>query len=43
MNANMSRSGALAGERVLYRYRVRAREARFERDFEAIVELEQYH
>ena len=34
---------APVGERVLYRYRVRAREARFERDFEAIVELGQYH
>ena len=29
--------------RVLYRYRVVAREARYERDYEAIVELEQYH
>ncbi len=30
-------------DRPLYRYRVRAREARYERDYEAIVELEQYH
>lgn len=27
----------------LYRYRILAREAQFERDYEAIVELEQYH
>ncbi len=27
----------------LYTYRVRAREARYERDYEAIVDLEQYH
>jgi len=29
--------------RTLHRYRVRAREARYERDYEAIVEMEQYH
>ena len=29
--------------RVLYRYRLVAREARFESDFEAVAELEQYH
>ncbi len=37
------RTAPAAGETVLYRYRVAAREARFESDFEAIVELEQYH
>ncbi len=31
------------GNDVLYTYRVLAREAQFERDYEAIVELEQYH
>ena len=30
-------------DEVLYTYRVLAREAQFERDYEAIVELEQYH
>ena len=30
-------------DRPLYRYRVLMREARYERDYEAIVELEQYH
>ena len=29
--------------RALYRYHLRAREARFESDFEAVAELEQYH
>lgn len=36
------RLSPLTGE-ALYSYRVRAREARYERDYEAIVELEQYH
>lgn len=35
------REGPLGGE--AYRYRLRAREAQFEADFEAIAELEQYH
>ncbi|SHK50668.1 ATP-binding cassette domain-containing protein [Rhodothermus profundi] len=34
---------SLFSDRVLYRYRLRAREARYERDYAAIVELEQYH
>ena len=38
----LERASPLSGE-ALYSYRIRAREARFERDYEAIVELEQYH
>jgi len=36
------RLSPVSGE-ALYSYRILAREARFERDYEAIVELEQYH
>ncbi len=36
------RKAPVSGE-VLYTYRLLAREARYERDYEAIVELEQYH
>lgn len=36
------RTSPVSGE-TLYSYRVLAREARYERDYEAIVELEQYH
>lgn len=36
------RTSPVSGE-VLYSHRVLAREARYERDYEAIVELEQYH
>ncbi|GAP64276.1 hypothetical protein ARMA_2699 [Ardenticatena maritima] len=34
---------SLFSDRLLYTYRLRAREARYERDYAAIVELEQYH
>lgn len=37
-----ARRAPVSGE-VLYEYRILAREAQFERDYEAIVELEQYH
>ncbi|MDK2853592.1 MAG: uncharacterized protein PWQ92_486 [Thermococcaceae archaeon] len=36
------RFSPLTGE-LLYTYKIRAREATYERDFEAIAELEQYH
>lgn len=39
---NLDRTSPLTGE-VLYRYRVEAREAGLESDYEAIVELEQHH
>ena len=38
----LERASPLSGE-ALYSYRILAREARYERDYEAIVELEQYH
>jgi hypothetical protein len=38
----LERTSPLTGE-LLYSYRILAREARYERDYEAIVELEQYH